>query len=88
MVCGAVGLVRAADAPRLLVTNALVLTLADGDDGARLTARERPVLLRAIREAYARAGIVGGRPDRGRSCNPATPCSANRRRNRLTCTTV
>src|SRR6266446_4308488 len=38
--------------------------------------------------ARFRAVIVGGRPERGRSCRPATPCSANRRRSRLTCTTV
>lgn len=42
----------------------------------------------ATTRARFRAVTVGGRPDLGRSGNPATPPWAKRRRMRLTCTTV
>ena len=44
--------------------------------------------VRATTCARCRAVSVGGRPARGRSCRPATPPSANRRRRRLAWTTV
>ena len=44
--------------------------------------------VRATTCARCRAVSVGGRPARGRSCRPATPPSANRRRRRLTWTTL
>ena len=36
----------------------------------------------ATTSALLRAEMLGGRPDRGRSASPVTPCSANRRRKR------
>jgi conjugal transfer ATP-binding protein TraC len=46
----------------IAVEGLLQMALGDGEEGARLTPRERPVLLRAIKEAYARAGIAGTDP--------------------------
>jgi len=43
----------------IAVEGLLQMLLADGDEGGRLTPQERPVLLRALRETYARAGITG-----------------------------
>jgi hypothetical protein len=67
------------DTPARCAKSRVVQCVTPGPGGPSVSATTR---------ARCRAVRVGGRPERGRSCKPATPVSANRRRSRLTCTTV